>query len=98
VSEKGIALRGERYYFLGVKKTISLKLSAELLARLEEESVERDMTKSAVVRECLEQSFDTVRIGEKPSCYDLSRDLEGSIKGLPKDIATNPKYMEGFGE
>ena len=29
---------------------------------------------------------------------DLSRDLAASIKGLPRDIATNPKYMEGFGK
>ena len=36
--------------------------------------------------------------GRTPSVYDLGRDLIGSIKGLPADIATNPKYMEGFGE
>jgi hypothetical protein len=32
------------------------------------------------------------------SCYDLARDLAGSVKGLPRDLASNPKYMEGFGE
>lgn len=32
------------------------------------------------------------------SCYDLARDLAGSVKGLPLDLATNPKYTEGFGE
>lgn len=32
------------------------------------------------------------------SCYDLARDLAGTVKGLPKDLAHNPKYMEGFGE
>ena len=31
------------------------------------------------------------------SCYDLARDLAGAIKGLPEDLADNPKYMEGFG-
>ena len=30
--------------------------------------------------------------------YDLARDLAGSLKGLPRDLAHNPKYMEGFGE
>ena len=30
--------------------------------------------------------------------YWLARDLAGSVrKKLPKDLATNPKYMEGFG-
>jgi uncharacterized protein (DUF433 family) len=28
------------------------------------------------------------------SCYDLASDLAGSMKGLPKDIADNPKYMD----
>ena len=32
------------------------------------------------------------------SCYDLARDLAGAVKGLPKDLADNPKYMRGFGE
>ncbi len=31
------------------------------------------------------------------SCYELARDLAGSVKGLPKDIADNPKFMERFG-
>jgi hypothetical protein len=33
-----------------------------------------------------------------PSCYELARDLAGAVKGMPKDLADNPKYMEGFGE
>jgi hypothetical protein len=32
------------------------------------------------------------------SCYDLARDLAGTVKGLPKDLADNPKYMKGFGQ
>jgi hypothetical protein len=28
---------------------------------------------------------------------DQARDLAGSVKGLPRDLATNPKYLEGFG-
>ena len=32
------------------------------------------------------------------SCYDLSRDLAGALKGLPKDLAENPEYMDGFGQ
>jgi len=31
------------------------------------------------------------------SCYDLARDLAGSVKGLPKDLFRNPRYMEDFG-
>jgi hypothetical protein len=32
------------------------------------------------------------------SCYDLARDLAGTVGGLPRDLASNPKYREGFGE
>jgi hypothetical protein len=79
-------------------RTISLKLPAPLLARLEEESRRRRTNKSALVRAALERELYSQKPKKKPSCYDLARDLAGSIKGLPKDIATNPKYLEGFGE
>lgn len=76
-------------------KTISLKLPDSLLQRLESESKQRRVTKSQLVRESLEQAFSAA--GGPTSCFDLARDLAGSVKGLPADIATNPKYMEGFG-
>lgn len=31
------------------------------------------------------------------SAYDLAKDLAGCVEGGPTDLATNPKYMEGFG-
>jgi len=79
-------------------QTISLKLPDSLLARLEKESRQRRTSKSALVRAALERELSSGPRKRKPSCYDLARDLAGSVKGLPKDIATNPKYLEGFGE
>lgn len=32
------------------------------------------------------------------ACFDLARDLAGTVKGLPKDLADNLKYMEEFGK
>jgi hypothetical protein len=78
--------------------TISLKLPEALLARLEQESRSRRTTKSHVVRECLEKGLAGTTARTKASCYDLARDLAGSLKGLPRDLATNPKHMEGFGQ
>lgn len=78
-------------------QTISLKLPEALLARLEKECRARRMNKSALVRAALERELSAHKVKE-PSCYDLASDLAGSIKGLPKDIATDPKYMVGFGE
>lgn len=79
-------------------QTISLKLPERLLHRLEEESKARGTTKSSLVRECLERSLDACPAGGKATCHDLARDLAGSLKGLPRDLATNPKHMEGFGQ
>lgn len=77
--------------------TISLKLPERLLELLEKESRTRRTTKSSLVREALEKSLSPRSPGSEATCYDLARDLAGSVKGLPRDLATNPKHMEGFG-
>lgn len=78
--------------------TLSLKLPDSLLLRLDQESRQRRMTKSAFVRAALERELEPPQTAKGASCYDLARDLAGSIKKrLPKDLATNPKHMEGFG-
>jgi predicted transcriptional regulator len=78
--------------------TISLKLPDRLLERLDVVARERGTTKSALVRECLEQSLDAQPAEAEATCYALASDLAGSLKGLPRDLATNPRHMEGFGQ
>jgi Arc/MetJ-type ribon-helix-helix transcriptional regulator len=89
--------------------TISLKLPEQLLSRLERESRARRTTKSSVVRECLEK-----QLPEKAPLAGLPKLPPGESfydKALPilkkawarrgrgaRDLATNPKYMEGFGK
>jgi predicted transcriptional regulator len=79
-------------------RTISLKLPDDLSARLESEAKARRITKSLLIRESVEKALRTPSRARTPSCYDLARGLAGSVKGLPKDLAENPKYMEGFGQ
>jgi hypothetical protein len=79
-------------------QTISLKLPDDLLAELEREAKARRVTKSVVVRESLETALRRPSGRRGATCFDLARDLAGSLKGLPHDLAHNPKYMEGFGE
>jgi hypothetical protein len=52
---------------------------------------------SEVVREVLEQHFNTRR--PPLSCYELARKAKviGCVKDAPRDLSTNPKYFEGFG-
>jgi predicted transcriptional regulator len=78
-------------------QTISLKLPDDLLAQIEKEAKARGITKSLLVRDSVERALRQTTSGAS-SCYELARDLAGSIKRMPKDLADNPKYMDGFGE
>lgn len=77
--------------------TISLKLPERLLRKLETESQNRKTSKSEIIRECLEQGLAGPSLRGEPSCFDLAQDLAGQLKGLPPDLATNPRHLEGFG-
>ncbi len=78
-------------------RIISVKLPDDLLVQLEDEAKARRVTKSRLVRESLERALRRQPQSRAVSCYDLARDLAGTVKGLPEDLADNPKYMEGFG-
>ena len=76
-------------------RTISVKLPDDLMAKLIDEA--RKVTKSWLIRDSL------VKVLRQPlarpqSCYDAASDLAGAVKGLPSDLADDPKYMEGFGQ
>ena len=79
-------------------QTISLKLPEDLLADLKREAKARRVSQSALVRESVEAVVRHRSRRGAASCYDLARDLAGTVKGLPRDLASNPKYLEGFGE
>ncbi len=49
-----------------------------------------------MVRECVEKMLLAPRKDRAASCLDLAGDLAGCLSG-PRDIATNPKYLEDFG-
>ena len=79
-------------------RTISLKLPDDLLAQLAEQAKARRVTKSALVREGLSRVLYEHPTARPSSCYDLAVDLAGVAKGLPEDLADDPKYWEGFGQ
>jgi predicted transcriptional regulator len=78
-------------------RTISLKLPDNLLTQIESEAKARQVTKSWLVRDSLEKALRKQSPAGAISCYELARDLAGTLKGLPEDLADNPKYMKGFG-
>lgn len=78
--------------------TISLKLPEVLAARLEAEARSRQKSKSAIIREYLEQGLNGVQGDKRPSFYERARDLCGAGHSGVSDLATNPQHMEGFGK
>ena len=95
--ERGIAL-GSCLYPYTQMHTISLKIPDELLAALERAAKARRVTKSVLVRESLETALRPRPRRGAASCFDVAGDLAGSVKGLPRDLEHNPKYLDGFGE
>jgi len=85
-------------YAVDIVAGIEVKLPDALLRQLESEARLRRVTKSHLVRASLEKTLGEGKEGTRVSCYDLARDLAGKVKGLPKDLATNPAYLKGFGQ
>jgi len=78
-------------------RTLTCKIPEKLAAQLDALARTERRSKSAVVREALENRLKAQRQRGQVTAYDLAKHLCGSIKGGPSDLATNPKYMEGFG-
>jgi hypothetical protein len=75
-------------------KTVSVKLPSPLAGWLTQQSRELRRSKSALVRQALEQQRSKPGGG---TCLDLMEDLCGCVRGA-RDLSTNPKYLEGFGK
>ena len=78
-------------------RMVLVRLPDNLFTRLKSEAKARKMTKSRLVRESLEKAFQRRSADWAVSCDDLASDLAGRLKGLPGDLAENPKFLEGFG-
>ncbi len=76
--------------------TISLKLPESVAERLDAEARVRQTPKSALVREFIERGLNGGGPDERPSFHALAKDRAARFRG-PRDLATNPKHMEGFG-
>jgi hypothetical protein len=74
---------------------ITLKVSPEIAARLAQLAIRRRMSKSAVVREALEEKLREP--STEPSLYDLMKSSIGVVDSGVTDLGHNPKHMAGFG-
>jgi len=76
-------------------QTLTLKLSADTAARLGRMAARRRTTKSAVMREALEEKL--LAGVDEPSVYDLMKASVGSIDSGIRDLGHNPIHLKGFG-
>jgi predicted transcriptional regulator len=77
-------------------KTISLKLSESLDARLAALAGRRGQSKSAVAREALEAYLGNDRADGAGSCLDLAAGLVGCVSA-PEDLASDGRHLRGYG-
>ena len=75
--------------------TVTLKLPTEVAARLEQLAVRRRTTKSAVIREALEEKLRSSAC--EPSVFDLMKSSLGSVDSGVRDLGHNPSHLKGFG-
>jgi hypothetical protein len=75
-------------------RTLSLKFPTHLENLVEAEAKRRHMSKSAVVRSCVEEALlKHPKAERRLTCADLMGDLIGSQVG-PRDASTNKRYLE----
>ena len=75
-------------------RSVTLKLPKHLDDLLQRLARQRGISQSAVIREALE----AYGVEPKESVLSRAGDLIGSLKGLPRDLSTNPKHMKDFGK
>jgi Arc/MetJ-type ribon-helix-helix transcriptional regulator len=81
-----------------VVKTLTVRLPEAIAADIEAESKRRNISKSDVVRECLEAR--AYRSMGQGAPYEAIADLVGSVKGLPADLSKRADYYlerKGYG-
>jgi len=74
-------------------ETISIKVSAELSARVSRLAARKATTRSAVIRAAIEAYSGD----EERSFARLAARYVGAIKRTPADLSTNRKHLKGFG-
>ena len=83
-------------------KTITIKVPDFLNDTLDAAAADKKVTKSAIVRDLLIHALPakgalTSRKRTRPSLHDRLKKYQGAGGSGLKDLASNPKHMEGYG-
>ena len=78
-------------------KILTLRVPPSLDRALAERAKKQNRTKSAVARQVLEESLSGPGKKGKKTFFELAGHLAGKYSG-PRDLSTNPKYLEDYGQ
>lgn len=84
-------------YYLTAMITISLKVPDELVSRMDAMARAKQTSRSALLREALEEKLKAAARKAPQSLYEQSADLCGMGSSGLGDLASNSKHMDGFG-
>ena len=76
--------------------TMTIKMPEQLSARVRQQASDSGVNCSEFIRQAVEKLLNA---GSRPAagtCLALASDLAGCLEG-PRDLATNPDHMKGFG-
>lgn len=80
-----------------MERQVSIRLPAALLAKIDARARRIRRRRSDVIRGALIRFFELPPALSEGRPFDRVRDLIGSVKGAPRDLSTNPKYMNDLG-
>ena len=76
--------------------TLTVKMPEQMSARLRQQAAEAGLNCSEFIRQAVDQLLSTAPRQAPGTCLSLAADLAGCLEG-PRDLATNPDHMKGFG-
>jgi hypothetical protein len=76
--------------------TMTIKMPEQMSVRLRQQSAELGVNCSEFVRQAVEKLLNAGPQTAAGTCLSLASDLDGCLDG-PRDLATNPDHMKGFG-
>ncbi len=77
--------------------TISVKLPAQLEAKLDASVAKHRTTRSRYLRSIIEAHLEATSDHMRSSALVRAGKLVGCLGPAPADLSTNPKYLKGYG-
>ena len=81
-------------YYLPLMSILTVKLPAELHATLTSEARRRNVTRSSLVREIIENALVRDTDAAPPSCAGLAGGLVGAVRSGHSDLATDRRLLD----